>query len=138
MKLLLRVGFLVICLVIALALMNFVSSGSFKKELNDIFTSNVKTLKWCPDHTVDFEWLDSSAAFQIWKDAKPDEIMKNFCVLTVESFEKPNADVEFRPLLKANSTEDKVAILEWNSKMQIFRVQGIVFESVSLMGKEKR
>jgi hypothetical protein len=134
-KLILKVGFLVICLAIALSLMNFFSSDSFKKELNDIFAANVKVMKWCPDHTVDFQWMEtdlSNPEIVKWKLKSSDEIKKNFCAISMDAAEIKSTNQEFKPLLMAQSAEAKTVLLEWNREMKLFRVQGIVFSSQHL------
>jgi chaperone required for assembly of F1-ATPase len=128
----------VICLAIALSLMNFFSSESFNKDLNDIFAANVKTMKWCPDHTVDFQWMESDASFseiEKWKTKSADEIKNNFCAISMDASEVKSPTKEFKPLLMAQSAEAKTVLLEWNPLEKLFRVQGIIFASQHMADK---
>lgn len=136
MKIILKVLFLVLCLIAAFGLMRLISSTEFKGNLNDVFTSGGKTMKWCPDHVIDYHWnehLDSPFIQTEFKNAPAGKIAEAFCSLPIDDFENEAlAFKEFEPLLSVQSAEAKGATLEWNSKEKLFRVQGLVFKSKRL------
>ncbi len=122
--------------------MQIFSSSSFKDGVNQLFASDTsQTMRWCPDHVVDFQWQDTNlapAAQAKWSQAKPEQIKKAFCSITMDSGKTNASDqlnlsqLQFKPLLLAQSAEAKTALLEWNPESKAFRVQGMLFKSASL------
>lgn len=136
LKLILKVSLLVFCLVIVIAAMKMTSSTSFKQDISQIFATNLQTMKWCPDHTVDFQWLEknlNAQASSSWSQASSKDIEKTFCAPVMEPVNGVDlAQVEFKPLLLAQSAEAKKAVLEWAPQSHLFRVQGMPFKSARL------
>lgn len=135
-KLIFKVSFLVFCLVLVFLAIKTSKSNTFQDGLNQIFTTDVKIMKWCPDHVVDFNWLEKNFSKKFvdqWVLATPSKIESRFCRIPLESTEVANFDaIKFKPLLQAQSAEAKTAILEWSPESKLFRVQGITFKSTSL------
>ena len=136
LKLILKVSLLVFCLVFVIAAMKLTSSSTFKQEIAQIFSTNLKTMKWCPEHTVDFQWLEKNLNAQAnsnWSNASSDSIRKTFCSPVMEPVSDVDmARVEFKPLLLAQSAEAKTALLEWAPQSHLYRVQGMPFKSARL------
>lgn len=136
LKFIFRLIFLVFCLALVIAAMQLSSSSGFKDGLNQIFATDVKTLKWCPNHVVDFNWLEKNMklkGLEKWMAASPKQIEKTFCSLAMEPVNLPNLpQLELRPLVEAQSAEAKTALLEWNPESKLYRVQGMLFKSSSL------
>ena len=136
LKFIFRLVFLVICLALVILAMRFSGSSSFKDGLNEIFVTDVKTLKWCPDHVVDFKWLEKnlkSKGLEKWSNASPKQIEKTFCAVAMEPVNPPSSpQIELHPLVEAQSAEAKTALLEWNPESKLYRVQGMLFKSSSL------
>ncbi len=135
-KLVYRILFLAFFLVLVVVAMNFTASGGFKAGINDVFSVETKIMKWCPDHLVDFQWIETNInqnkLFQ-WSQAKPAEIRKVFCAIEMEATGDVNlAKVVFKPLLLAQSAEAKSALLEWSLESKVFQVQGVPFKSTRL------
>lgn len=136
LKLFLKVSLLAFCLVIVIAAMNLTSSAGFKQDISQIFSSNLQTMKWCPEHTIDFQWLEKNLNAQAssnWSNASSKLIEKTFCSLVMEPVVDVDlAQVVFKPLLLAQSAEAKTALLEWSPQSHLFRVQGMPFKSTRL------
>ena len=136
LKFIFRLLFLIFCLAVVILAMQFSSSSSFKDSLNQIFATDIKTLKWCPDHVVDFKWLEKNLKFkglEKWTMATPKQIEKTFCAVAMEPVNLPNLpQIELHPLVEAQSAEAKTALLEWNPESKLYRVQGMLFKSTSL------
>ena len=131
-KVFIKVSILFVGLALVYAGIHFFSSKEFKQSLVDLFANGQKTYAWCPDHAVDFEWLDSKIS-QKWKNASWPSIQKRFCRLTLEPIQNVDlTKLEFQPLLKVRSAEAKTAQLDWNSASSVFQVNGLPFYSPSL------
>lgn len=136
-KLIIKIVILTFCLAMVAAAMKLSTSTNFKEGIDQLFSMDSgTTMKWCPDHVVDFQWVDPAmpAAFVAkWQSAKPEQIKSRFCAVTMEPLSGPDtAQLQFKPLLLAQSAEAKTALLEWNSELRVFRVQGMPFKSASL------
>ena len=138
LKLIIKIVLLIFSLVAVILAMKLTSSGGFKQGMNQIFTAadTEKTMHWCPEHVVDFKWLatDLPKAAQVkWLGATPEQIKDIFCLVTMDASEGFDmSQIQFKPLLLAQSAEAKTALLEWNPESNIFRVQGMPFKSASL------
>lgn len=131
-KIFIKVSILFLALAMVYGGISFFSSSEFKQNLSDIFGGGLKTYSWCPDHTVDFEWLDQGIS-QRWKNASWPAIHKRFCKITMEPIKDVDlAKVTFKPLLKVQSAEAKTAQLEWNAELSLFQANGLPFYSTSL------
>ena len=101
-----------------------------------MFSTNLQTMKWCPEHTVDFQWVEKGLSAQSnsnWAQASSKSIEKTFCAPVMEPITDIDlAQVEFKPLLLAQSAEAKTALLEWAPQSHLFRVQGMPFKSARL------
>ncbi len=132
-KVFIKVSILFVALALVYAGVRLFSSDEFKQSLTDMFATGAKTYSWCPEHAVDFQWLDTKIS-QRWKNASWPTIQKRFCRLTLEPIQNLDiTKVEFLPLLKVTSAEAKNAQLEWNSSLNVFRVNGLPFYSPSLV-----
>ena len=140
-KLIFKVIALVFFLGLVIMSMKFSNSGNFKEGLGQIFAvDGEKTMSWCPDHVVDFQWTTSDLPEKTkakWVSAKADAVKSQFCTIPTDpvDHQKMNTDVatiQFKPLLLAQSAEAKTALLEWNPESKLFRVQGMPFKSTSL------
>lgn len=136
LKLILKVSLLAFCLVFVIAAMKLTSSSGFKQEITQMFSTNLQTMKWCPEHTVDFQWLEKNLNAQSnsnWTQASSKTIEKTFCAPVMEPITGVDpAKAQFKPLLLAQSAEAKTAVLEWAPKEHLFRVQGMPFKSARL------
>ena len=131
-KIFIKVSLLFISLAMVYAAMSFFASGEFKKSVSELFGSNLKTYSWCPDHSIDFQWVDQTV-IEKWKKASAAEIRERFCVVTLEPLKNTElSQADFKPLLKVQSAEAKSALLEWNRGSSVFQVNGMPFYSPSL------
>jgi hypothetical protein len=133
-KIFVRVSVLFFGLTLVFAGISFFGSNDFKQSVAEVFgLTDLKTYSWCPDHVVDFQWMDTNIS-QRWKNASWPSIHNRFCKLTME----PIRDVDltkltFKPLLKVQSAEAKTAELQWNAESSIFQINGLPFYSASLV-----
>ncbi|MFZ3229610.1 MAG: hypothetical protein WA160_05355 [Pseudobdellovibrio sp.] len=131
-----KLTFLVISLIIVVSASRLLSGEDFKNDLKQFFAFNGKTISWCPDHFVDYKWVETQLPKEFskkWSTAKPNEINKEFCSITYEPLASADQQkVEFRPLLLVQSAEAKAALLEWSPESKLFRIQGLVFKSSGL------
>lgn len=131
-KIFIKVSILFIGLAMVYGAMNFFGSNEFKQNLADIFSGGFKTYAWCPDHALDFQWMDQAIS-QKWKNASWPSIQKRFCKVTMEPIKNVDlSKVSFKPLLKVQSAEAKTAQLEWNAELNLFQANGMPFYSTSL------
>jgi hypothetical protein len=131
-KVFIKVSILVFALCLVWGATSFFASNDFKKSVADLFATDVKTYSWCPDHSIDFEWLDQAVS-EKWKKASSGDIQSRFCKLTLETIQGVDlAKLSFKPLLKVQSAEAKTALLEWNPQSSVFQVNGLPFYSTSL------
>ncbi len=132
-KLIFKIVFLLLCLGIVISAMRCSSSLEFKEQIQQIFSSPIQRMKWCPDHVVDFQWQDTNEVINT-KFAKMNsaELKNIFCVMPMEPTSDSDKNISFKPLLKVQSAEAKTAYLEWNPEAKVFRVQGIVFRSSAI------
>lgn len=131
-KIFIKVSILFLALAMVYGGMNFFGSAEFKQNLADIFGNGLKTYSWCPDHALDFQWMDSSIS-QRWKNASWPSIHKRFCTVTMEPIKNVDlTKISFKPLLKVQSAEAKTAQLEWNAELSLFQANGMPFYSTSL------
>lgn len=134
-KLLIKVGILIFALVIVMGAMNFFSSLEFKKSVGNFFGIETKTYHWCMKDVVLMTWLDEWVAPK-WKGARQPQIIDSFCTVTMEPIRNLNLhDAHFKPLLRAQSAKDQMAILEWDPQLNLFKAEGLPFYSPSL-GRE--
>jgi hypothetical protein len=134
-NILLKVLSLIFSLLMVVFGIRFFSSSDFKKDLNALFASTHKTYIWCPDHAIDFTWLEPQIS-EKWKQASSSEIQKRFCELTLEPLQNIDlSKISFKPLLIVQSVEAKTAQLDWSSESSVFQVNGLPFYSPSL-GRE--
>lgn len=132
-KIFIKVSILFCTLAIIYSANRYFSSNDFKKNLSDLFTTPTNTYTWCPEHTVDFIWLDERITNK-WKNSSPAEINKRFCKLTLETIHNINLEtLKFTPLLKAQSAEAKESHLEWSPESKVFKANGLPFYSESLI-----
>lgn len=132
-KIFIKVSILFVALAMVYGGTQFFGSNEFKKNLTDIFSGGGNTYAWCPDHAVDFQWLDQSIS-QRWKNASWPSIHKRFCKITMEPIKNVDlTQVVFKPLLKVHSAEAKTAQLEWNAELSLFQANGLPFYSTSLV-----
>lgn len=132
-KIFIKVSILFVALAMVYGAMNFFGSAEFKQNVADLFSGGAKTYTWCPDHAVDFQWLDEGIS-QNWKNASWPKIQKRFCKITMEPIKNIDlTKVSFKPLLKVQSAEAKVAQLEWNAELGVFQANGMPFYSTSLV-----
>lgn len=136
-KLIVKVVLLVFSLGMVILAMQLFASSSFKDGVNQMFSADTgKTMRWCPDHVVDFQWQDPNLP-QVtqakWAQAKPEQVRKAFCSVTMDTPDTTDlSQLRFKPLLMAQSAEAKTATLEWSPESKVFRVQGMPFKSTSL------
>ncbi len=131
-KIFIKISILFVALAMVYGATRFFTSTEFKSTLTELFGNGLKTYAWCPDHAVDFEWLDSQISVK-WKAADWTSIQKRFCRLTMEPIQNIDlTQVKFVPLLKVQSAHAKVAHLEWNAGLNVFRANGLPFYSTSL------
>ncbi len=128
---------LIFSLAAVILAMKLTSSGGFQQGLEQIFSTDTsKTMRWCPEHVVDFKWEATYLPEQSktkWLGATPEQIKDVFCVITMDASDGLDmSQLQFKPLLLAQSAEAKTALLEWNSESNVFRVQGMPFKSASL------
>lgn len=138
-KVFIKVSILFILLVFVFGISNYISSSNFKNSISEFFSlnSNSKKITWCPDHLVDFEWLDSDINPTI-KAATIEQIKSQFCSLTMDDRPVPtNLKPQFKKLLIVRSAEAKVATLEWSPNSQLFQVQDLPFYSTILWNELK-
>lgn len=135
-KIFIKVLLLFISLGLVYAAMSFFASSDFKQSVSDLFGgSSLKTYGWCPDHSIDFEWLDASVSPK-WKSASADDIRQRFCRVTLKPLLNVDlSKISFKPLLKVQSAEAKTAQLEWSPGTSVFQANGMPFYSTSL-GRE--
>lgn len=132
-KIFVKVSILFVALAMVYGAINYFSSGEFKQSVADLFSGGAKTYAWCPDHAVDFQWLDESIS-QKWKNASWPSIHKRFCKITMEPIKSLDlSQITFKPLLKVQSAEAKIAQLEWNAKLGVFQANRLPFYSTSLV-----
>lgn len=132
-KIFIKVSILFLALFMVYVAMNFFGSDEFKKNISDIFGGGLKTYSWCPDHALDFQWMDSSIS-QKWKNASWPSIHRRFCTVTMEPIKNVDlTKISFKPLLKVQSAEAKMAQLEWNPDLSLFQANGMPFYSTSLL-----
>ena len=136
-KLIIKVVLLAFSLGMVILAMQLFASNSFKDGVNQMFSTDTgKTMRWCPNHVVDFQWQDPNlapAAQTKWSHAKPEQVRKAFCSVTMDTPDGTDlTQLQFKPLLMAQSAEAKTATLEWNPESRAFRVQGMPFKSASL------
>lgn len=131
-KLFIKVGLLLIALFMVVGAMVFFSSLDFKKSVTQFFGFDVKSYTWCPEHTVDFQWLDENVP-EKWKQAKPTDVQTRFCRVGMEPIRNVDLQkIRFKPLLKAQSATMQTALLEWDPESGVFQAQGLPFYSSSL------
>ena len=131
-KIILKVLILFFALLLVVAGAQTFSSNDFKKSLADLFSTESKAYAWCPDHAIDFVWLDEAVSSK-WKQAPSQQIEKRFCRLTLEPIHDLDLKkLSFKPLLKVQSAEAKTALLEWSPQANVFQVNGLPFFSTSL------
>lgn len=135
-KLILKVSFLICCLILVVIIMNYSTSIRFKQGLSQFFSESGQTMKWCPEHVIDFKWLEESLTLQAkekWSHATPKQIQEVFCSVLIEPIENRDlTKIQFKPLLLALSAEAKSALLEWSPESKMYRVQGMPFKSTRL------
>jgi hypothetical protein len=132
-KLFIKVSILFFLLASVLGASRFLGSSDFKNSVNLLFGLNPsQTLRWCPDNTVDLEWVDQNIPTN-WKNARSQDIQKHFCEIDISH---PTIAIspttEFKKLLIARSAEAKTATLEWNSESKLFKSQDMLFFSTIL------
>ena len=138
LKLIIKIMLLIFSLAAVILAMKLTSSGGFQQGLSQIFysTDTSKTMRWCPEHVVDFKWEATDLPEQSktkWLGATPEQIKDIFCVITMDVSDGSDlSQLQFKPMLLAQSAEAKTALLEWNSESKVFRVQGMPFKSASL------
>lgn len=131
-KIFVKISILFVALAMVYGATHFFSSAEFKQNLADIFGSGLKTYTWCPDHAIDFQWMDGDISPR-WKAASGPSIQKRFCKLTMEPIKDVDlTQVTFKPLLKVQSAEAKIAQLEWNAELNLFQANGLPFYSTNL------
>lgn len=136
-KIIFKVLFLLICLLTVLFLTKYISSTSFKSDLNAIFSSGENTMKWCPEHVVDFKWNNKAltqVVYEKWQQANYQEVSEKICSIEMTTMTGvASKDLVFTTLVTSYSADGKMADLLWNADKKIFRVQDISFYSNSLI-----
>lgn len=131
-KVFIKVGILIFALALVVGAMSFFSSNEFKKSVSDFFGVDIKAYVWCPEHTVDFEWIDPMVSAK-WRAASVGDIQSRFCKVNLTPIHGIDLKkITFKPLLVAKSAEAKTALLEWSPESNLFQVQGLPFYSTSL------
>ncbi|OFZ28638.1 MAG: hypothetical protein A2622_05990 [Bdellovibrionales bacterium RIFCSPHIGHO2_01_FULL_40_29] len=136
-KLLIKVLVLGFGLAMVITTMKFSNSSHFKEGINQLFAvDSGKNLRWCPDHVVEFQWMSPALPSSVttrWSAAKARDVQNVFCEVAMEATDGLNlTQIQFTPLLLAQSAEGKTALLEWSPESKVFRVQGMPFKSARL------
>ncbi len=132
-KIFLQVFMLAILLVMVLMAMGYTKSSNFKSLVKLVFGVNEsKAYTWCPDHAIDFVWKDPRAK-EKFKALDNWTLEKQFCSLEMEPLQGVDlAQIQFKPLLRVQSAEAKVGLLEFSREAKVFQVNGLPFSSTYL------
>lgn len=103
--------------------MRYVRSAEFQGALGMIFGQpQTRLWVWCPEDVTQIRWKN-----QMIQDKSQ---MDPFCRVEMEPLEQMS-EVSFKPLAEAHAP-NKIIVLESDSNLEVFRVEGLPFKSRKL------
>jgi|GEM_PF-6354456 len=132
-KLILKLSFLLIALVVVLAYRSFSESGGLVASLNTAFgISSTPKINWCADHVVDVLWVSAEVPEKL-KTLDLAALRNNYCRLNAEPIQGLEIEqVKWAPLAVSSGATGIKSTLEWNKELELFRSGGLPFKSSNL------
>ncbi len=132
-KLLVKVLFLALVLLLVLLGREKLGSSSFKEALNALFGVGTQKnmITWCVDNTVDVLWTNAEVA-EVMKDHDLSYLRNHFCELPTEPIAGVEIDkVTWAPLAESRGPAGQLSKLEWNRENSVFKAGGMPFKSTA-------
>lgn len=136
-KLVWKLLFLLIGLVIVVMVRNVTESGGFKNSVNSLFgIQPTRSLNWCAEHVVDVEWKVQVVSPLAQLDMA--DLRSKICELKTEDIAGINLDeVKWSPLAESHGAAGAKTLLEWNADLGVFRSGGMPFKSSDFLKELK-
>jgi len=130
-KLLVKILFLVLVLLLVGLARQQLGSVSFKEGLNSLFGIGVQKnmITWCVDNTVDVLWTNAEVAEKM-KEHDLRYLRNHYCELPTEPITEVDLDkVIWAPLAESKGPAGQLSKLEWNQEYGLFKAGGMPFKS---------
>jgi len=132
-KLLVKVLFLALVLLLVILARQQLGSVSFKEGLNALFGigGQKNMITWCVDNTVDVLWTNAQVA-EAMKEHDLSYLRNHYCELPTEPIAGFDIDKEeWAPFAKSQCPAGQLSKLEWNSENAVFKAGGMPFKSTA-------
>lgn len=130
-KLLVKVLFLSLVLLLVLLARQQLGSMSVKEGLNAFFGigGQKNIIAWCVDNTVDVLWTNAEVAEKM-KEHDLRYLRNHYCELPTEPIANVEIDkVTWAPLAESRGPAGQLSTLEWSREHGVFRAGGMPFKS---------
>lgn len=130
-KLLVKVLFLALVLLLVILARQQLGSMSFKEGVNAFFGigGQKNMITWCVDNTVDVLWTNAEVAEKM-KDYDLSYLRKHYCELPTEPIAGVDIDkVTWTPLAESRGPAGQLSKLEWSAEHGVFKAGGMPFKS---------
>lgn len=130
-KLLVKVLFLALVLLLVVMARQQLGSAGFKEGLSALFGgSNPKNATtWCVDNVVDVLWTNAEVA-EAMKDKEMSFVKEQYCILQTEPIANVDlSTITWAPLAESRGPTGQLSKLEWNKENGLFKAGGMPFKS---------